>query len=365
MIRATGLWLVLSLLALPAFADEKLRVATFNAELYRDGPGLLLRDIRAGKDQQVLAVLDVIRRTSPDILAIQGLDWDFEGRALSAFADALRQAGVDYPHRFAAKPNSGVPSGHDLNDNGRLNEAADAWGYGRFTGQGGLAVLSRYPIDAAGIQDYTGFLWRDLPGHLMPSRADSTPFPSARIHDTVPLSGSAHWVVPILLPDGTTLTLLTYRAVPPVFDGPEDFNGRRNHDETRFWSLFLDGAFGSAPKGRFVLAGSPTMDPDDSDGRPGAVRALLADPRVQDVKPVSPGAAAAEDQGHVGDNALDTVDWPVPGRLRADYVLPSSDWTVAGAGVFWPLPGQPGHNTALSASRHRLVWVDLVPNPAP
>jgi len=40
-------------------------------------------------------------------------------------------------------------------------------------------------------------------------------------------------------------------------------------------------------------------------------------------------------------------------------VLPSADWSVADAGVFWPAPDTPGHTEALAASRHRLVWVDL------
>jgi len=75
--------------------------------------------------------------------------------------------------------------------------------------------------------------------------------------------------------------------------------------------------------------------------------------------PRSTGAAQAGGQGYRGEDARDTVDWPRVGRLRVDYVLPSADWSVADAGVFWPAPDTPGHTEALAASRHRLVWVDL------
>ena len=35
------------------------------------------------------------------------------------------------------------------------------------------------------------------------------------------------------------LHLLISHPTPPAFDGPEDRNGRRNHDEIRFWSDYL------------------------------------------------------------------------------------------------------------------------------
>ncbi|PJE36355.1 endonuclease [Pseudooceanicola lipolyticus] len=340
-------------------AADTLRVASFNAELQRDGPGLLLRDIGRGDDPQIAAVTEVIARAAPDILALQGIDWDYDGLTLNALAEVLQAAGADYPHRFAARPNTGMTTGLDLDGDGRLGEPEDAQGFGSFTGQGGLAVLSRYPILTEEVQDFSGLLWRDLPDALLPVRPDGTPFPSAEAQAALRLSTTAHWAVPIALPDGGRLVLLTFHATPPVFDGPEDRNGRRNHDEIRFWQLYLDGAFGPAPTQRFVIAGDANLDPFDSDGQQEAIRALLADPRLQDPMPRSAGAAMAADQGHAGPDAADTVDWDGPGRLRVDYVLPSADWTVAASGMVWPAPGAEGHEAALTASRHRLVWVDL------
>ncbi|MEC9313216.1 MAG: endonuclease/exonuclease/phosphatase family protein, partial [Pseudomonadota bacterium] len=54
----SGAFLLLSLF-LPAQADT-VRIATFNTELSRKGPGLLLRDIERGEDPQIAAVIDVI-----------------------------------------------------------------------------------------------------------------------------------------------------------------------------------------------------------------------------------------------------------------------------------------------------------------
>jgi len=39
---------------------EVLRIATWNSDLSREGPGLLARDIARGDDPQVLAALQVI-----------------------------------------------------------------------------------------------------------------------------------------------------------------------------------------------------------------------------------------------------------------------------------------------------------------
>jgi Endonuclease/Exonuclease/phosphatase family len=355
-----ALFLILLPFAASAQAqDGTLRIASFNVGLQRDGPGLLLRDIRRGDDPQIAAVADVIARVAPDILALQGFDWDYDGTALAAFAGLLRDAGADYPYRFALRPNSGIATDLDLDGDGRLGGAGDAQGYGSFSGRGGLAILSRYPIQGGAVQDLSRMLWRDLPGALLPQYPDGTAFPSPRALDIQRLSSTGHWVVPVSLPDGRRLTLLTFQAGPPVFDGPEDRNGKRNHDEIALWRAYLDGAFGPTPDGRFVLLGGANLDPFDSDGRRKAIRALLDDPRLQDVRPQSSGAALAADQGHSGANALDTVDWPKVGRLRVDYVLPSRDWRVMDAGVFWPAPGGAGRDSALAASRHRLVWVDL------
>ncbi len=333
--------LLIFLLPLSAQA-ETLRIATFNTELSRDGPGLMLRDIRRGEDQ-VQSVVAVIAAVSPDVLTLQGIDWDHDGLALTAFLNRLKQAGVDYPHSFSGQPNTGQETDLDLDGDGKLYGPGDAQGWGRFTGQGGLAVLSRFPIATEEVRDFSTLLWRDLPDAQMPEK-DGQPFPSREALTIQRLSSTAHWVVPIDAPGGR-VHVLTFHASPPVFDGEEDRNGLRNHDEIRLWAHYLGGAFGPAPQTRFVISGDANQDPVLGEGRKPAIRSLLSDPRLQD--PLS-------DSGP-------TVAWRNVGELRVDYVLPSQDWDVVDAGIHWPKAGTDARQAASGASRHRLVWVDLAP----
>lgn len=363
---------VLALLAPPAAAEaggegsgEALRLATFNAALGRRGPGLLLRDILGGEDAQVAAVVAVIAAADPDVLLLTAVDWDLDLVALHALAERLEAAGSPFPHRFAFRPNSGMQTGLDLTGDGRTGTADDAQGYGAFAGARGMALLSRLPIATAEARDFSTFLWRDLPGALIPER-DGAPFPSEAVFAIQRLSTTGHWDVPLVLPGGGRLHVLAWHATPPLFGGPADRNLRRNHDETRFWTLFLDGALPVAPPAApFVLMGDANLDPFDGDGMGAAMQALLAHPALQDPAPASAGAVAAQgplDADHRGPPALDTVQWDGPrhpGNLRVDYVLPSADLEVLGAGVLWPLPDEALAEAVDAASRHRLVWVDV------
>ncbi len=334
---------VLLLLLLPFTAQaETIRVATFNTELSRDGPGLLLRDIQKG-DPQVASVVSVLTNVQPDIVALQGIDWDLDGRAMDALIEALKRDGLHYPSHFAGQPNSGVATGMDLDGDGKLGGPGDAQGWGRFTGQNGLAVLSRYPILETEIRSFSDLLWLDLPGAVLPEKG-GTHFPTPQAAAIQRLSSTAHWVIPIKAPGGR-MDVMTFHATPPVFDGPEDRNGLRNADEIRLWRLVMDGALGPAPTQRFVIAGDANNDPHQGEGLKPAIRALLADPRLQDPLPLAPDRSSA------------TVSWKGVGELRVDYVLPSVDWQVADAGVYWPDDGPDA--AATTASRHRLVWVDL------
>ncbi|MEP2642436.1 endonuclease/exonuclease/phosphatase family protein [Roseobacter sp.] len=349
LITCVAIWVVAS-----AAQADSLRVATFNTELSRRGPGLLLRDIVRGEDPQIIATLDVIVAAQADVLVLQDFDYDLTGAALAAYTDALRLKGLDYPYHFSARPNTGMPTGLDMDGDGKLGEPRDAQSYGRFSGQGGMAILSRYPILLDQLEDFTAMLWRDLPGALLPVTKDG-PFPSQEAQAIQRLSTTNHWAVPVALPEGGPVHIMTFHSSPPVFDGPEDRNGKRNHDEIVFWQQYLSGAFGTPPQERFVLVGDLNQDPRDGEGIKSAINGLLADPRLQDPTPQSVGSTTA-----TGD-PFDTVDWtdPVPGNLRVDYILPSVDWRVLDAGVIWPDLDTPLGQTVTAASRHRLVWVDI------
>ncbi|MGR3514409.1 MAG: endonuclease/exonuclease/phosphatase family protein [Paracoccaceae bacterium] len=320
----------------------------------RDGPGLLVRDILKG-DPQVEAWIAVVHTVNPDVLVIGDLDFDLTGVALGLLADRLE----DYPHRFTARPNRGRDSGRDLDGDGRLGTPKDAEGYAIFAGQGGMAVLSRLPLLTDAVRDHSHTRWADLPDAMTVGDGRDPTF----------LSTTVHWDLPVAHAPGQPLHLLIWHATAPVFDGPEDRNGRRNHDETRFWQLYLDGKMGTPPDAPFVILGTANADPWDGESRPEALEALLAHPKLHDPRPESMGAvrAAARDGGvnkrQTGPAALDTVNWPDapgdPGNLRVDYVLPSADLIVRDAGVYWPAPEDPMAEVAARASRHRLVWLDI------
>ena len=194
---ALALCCALILPAAPGAASAgTLRVATFNTDLERDGPGLLLRDILRGEDAQVAAVVRVIARAAPDIIALQGVDHDHDGLALAALQARLQDAGWPMPHAFARRPNTGLPTGLDMDGDGRLGAPRDAQGYGRFEGQAGMAILSRHAILADRARDFGDLLWRDLPGALLP-RKDGRAFPSEAAQAVQRLSSVGHWVVPV------------------------------------------------------------------------------------------------------------------------------------------------------------------------
>jgi hypothetical protein len=87
------------------------------------------------------------------------------------------------------------------------------------------------------------------------------------------------------------------------------------------------------------------------------LRTLLAHPLLTD--PAPRGTSGRVDAGQFGDAALDTTLYQGLGGLRVQYILPSRDMTVQGAGVVWPPDSDPKAQVLASASRHRPVWVDV------
>lgn len=358
-------------------AAQTIRVATYNASLSRNGAGLLLRAIEKGTDAQIRSVISVIAHVEPDILLINEFDHDLEERAVGAFANALAKSGIIYPHYFTSVPNTGMPSGFDLDNDGSASGPGDAFGYGTFPGQYGMLLLSKFPLVTEDIREFSRLLWRDMPEANLPKFEDGSPYPSNDAQQAMRLSSKSHWDVPTDTPIGR-LHILASHPTPPVFDGPEDRNGLRNADEIRFWSHYLDGVSFEDDDGKslrftqdeFVLLGDLNADPNDGDGVRNAIKSLLEHPKLQDPRPSSKGAREAALDGvntaHRGDPSLDTADWrdtSGPGNLRVDYALPSRGLTVVDAGVFWPAPGEDAHallgQGKSRASDHHLVWVDL------
>ena len=328
-----------------------LRIATWNPELTRNGPGLMLQAIRDRDDPQVAAVVAVLAQLGADVVVLTGVDYDYGQAAITALQADLRAAGADYPHVLALRPNAGVPTGLDLDGNGQTGEARDAQGFGRFAGSAGMAVLSRVPLGEP--RDFSTLLWRDLPqANLPPDMTDA-----ARAVQL--LSTSGHYEVPVTYADGKTLNLLLWYATPPVFDGPEDRNGRRNHDEAAFWLHLIAGSLPfPPPQTPFVLLGQSNLDPVDGDGLHDAMTALLTHPALQDIQPR--GDDLHHDPGHRGDPSLDTALYGKGlGGLRVDVLLPQAGLTVTASGVMWPTPTDDFAATLTAASRHRPVWAEV------
>ncbi|MCR3723125.1 Endonuclease/Exonuclease/phosphatase family protein [Prauserella flava] len=384
----------LAVSSVPAVADPgsgrggpaDVRFATFNASLNRAAEGELLRDLSTGDDEQARKVAEVIQRDRPDVLLLNEFDYVAGGAAADAFRDNYLEVGqhgaapIDYPHAYTAPVNTGVPTGFDLDRDGETGGPGDAHGFGDFEGQYGMLVLSKHPIDTGAVRTFQNFRWQDMPGATLPDDP-ATPEPddwySDEVLDVLRLSSKSHWDLPIDV-DGRTVHLLAAHPTPPSFDGEEDRNGTRNHDEIRFWADYVTpgkggyiyddagGRGGLRPGERFVIAGDYNADPHDGDSVDAAATQLLDAPLVRDTRPASEGAVvAAEQQGgandeHVGPARLDTADFDdeSPGNLRVDYVLPSRGLLPYDDGVFWPEPGTDLARLG-DASDHHLVRVDL------
>jgi hypothetical protein len=380
----------------PAQLEQPLRVASYNVSLYRQQAGGLRESLITGS-AQAETIAAVIQRVRPQLLLINEFDYDPEAAQIfkTRYLGTAQPAGgapIHYPYHFIAPSNTGVPSGVDLDRDGRVEGGNDALGFGLFPGQYGMLVLSMWPIDERAMRSFRRFLWRDMPNNLIPPD-----WYSAEALAVLPLSSKSHWDVPVILPDGAhRLHLLASHPTPPGFDGPEDRNGRRNHDEIRLWADYVsrDHAAqyliddqgrrgGLAATASFVIAGDLNADPLDGGSWPGAIAQLLDHPRVH--ASAAQGAAAprshggreaAQRQGGAnlnqrGDPALDTADFSdgarSVGNLRVDYVLPSSDLSVCDSGIFWPTENEPEYqlvnDDARSSSDHRLVWVDIALTP--
>lgn len=362
--------------------SKTVRFASFNAAMGLGVEGELERRLRAGDDPALRALAQIVQTVRPDVLLLNEFDAQdgVDAAALlqsNYLSDAHGAAApIEYPWSFRAPVNTGVDSGLDLDGSGELGEPEDAWGFGLFPGQYSMLVLSRLPLEVDAARTFQHFRWQDLPGALRPETASGEPYYSPEVWSQLRLSSKSHWDVPVRI-ETTSVHFLVSHPTPPVFDGEEDRNGKRNHDEIRFWADYVRGADyiyddagapGGLPEGtRFVIAGDQNADPLDGDSRNGAIRQLLEHPAINNncVPRSAGGAVASESQGginreHRGDPATDTADFSdrSTGNLRIDYVLPSRSLAIDGCGVFWPTPDEPGH-ALIEHSDHRLVWVDI------
>lgn len=345
----------------------QIRVATYNTSLALTTKGQLSAQLRATTYTKARQVAEIIQIIEPDIILLNEFDYDAGSTALGRFNNnylSVSQGGQpaqNYPYRYTAPSNTGIHSGFDLDNNGQIdsspgdqNYGGDAFGFGEFEGKYGMALLSKYPIDTASIRTFQLLKWQSMPGNLIPGD-----FYSAEEKAEFRLSSKSHWDIPVLV-DGQRIHLLCSHPTPPVFDGSEDRNGRRNYDEIRLWADYLSenddyltddlGQSGGLSDGtRFILLGDQNADPTRGDSYDNAIDQWLNHPRIDSsFDPERTGTSAAASR-------FDTATF----NLRVDYVLPSkAGLEIVDGTVFWPSTGQPGANR-LTASDHRPVYLDL------
>lgn len=301
----------------------------------------------------------------------------------------------------------------------------DCWGFGTYPGQYGMALFvdARFEVLTESVRTFRLFPWQYMPNHLMPPRPEGAPeaappldaegrevAPKPSVDADAPvadidagaiaadpadgngatgadgaaaalpavppepamwyegeagtwfrLSSKSHWDVPVRLPNGAIVHFLCSHPTPPAFDGEEQRNKRRNHDEIRFWADYINNAayivddkevVGGLPRGaHFVILGDLNADPDEGSGLHDPMGSLLLSSRLVNstVTPVSDVAV----------EGLDADDTAMFG-LRVDYVLPSATMTARRGGVYRHAPAGGG----AFPSDHFPVWLDVsVPAP--
>lgn len=326
--------------------------------------------------QQIKNVAEIIQRVRPDIILLNEFDYIedpeqgvkvFIKRYLNVSQHPSLDA-IDYPYYYYAPVNTGKPSPFDLNgDTKATGTQSDAWGFGFFEGHYGMMLLSRYPIDTNNIRTFQNFKWKDMPNALRPiDPVSQTSFYNDEIWAQYPLSSKSHWDVPVNV-NGEVIHILASHPTPPVFDGPEDRNGSKNHDEVRFWLDYITPSLsayiyddsgtkgGLASQTRFVIVGDQNSSTTEGDSRKEAISGLLSSSMINDEQiPQSKGGDLHDENNPL--SAFHTAYW----GMRADYVLPSSYGVeVIGNGVFWPLKDDETYRLVESreaSSDHRLVW---------
>jgi hypothetical protein len=376
------------ILSLPADA-KAVRVATFNVSMEatnyvaageQASGAELFAKLENGDNPQIRNIAEIIQRVRPDIILLNEFDYlaDTDKGLLAFIKHYLNVAqhedveALDYPYFYTAPVNTGVDSGLDLDRDGIASgKGADAFGFGFFAGHYGMALLSKYPIDTENIRTFQHFLWKDMPDAQLDEikQEDGRSWYSDKAKKVFRLSSKSHWDIPILVV-GDTLHVLASHPTPPVFDGPENRNGKRNHDEIRFWVDYIshrgnaayiyddNGVTGGFTGQNFTILGDLNASVDEGDANQKGIKTLLNHPRVNTtIKPTSLGGAQ-----HSPDNVfgkIHTASW----GMRADYVLPSKNLSVIDSGVFWPRKEDELYRLVEdrnTSSDHRLVWVDMV-----
>ncbi|WP_254911243.1 endonuclease/exonuclease/phosphatase family protein [Pseudoalteromonas sp. A601] len=366
-----------------AKAAGNIRVATFNVSMDATNytaqgesvnPNALVNALKSDH-QQIKNIAEIIQRVRPDILLLNEFDYVNKSQGIDYFIQNYlkvsqnKQPAINYPYTYIGPVNTGVASEFDFdNDGKKTGKLGDAYGFGFFPGHYGMAVLSRYPIDFDKVRSLQKFKYKDMPDAQMPIDPETKQdWYNNDEWQAMRLSSKSFWDLPIDV-KGKTVHLLASHPTPPVFDGEEDRNGKRNHDEVRLVKDYIENASylyddkgvkgGLKSNSRFVIVGDLNAAPEGDKKRPNTTNQLLANPLINSqFVPVSKGAATSYTDKYA---AAYTAHW----QARVDYVLPSTyGLSVQDGGVFWPTKNSELYRLIKdrnASSDHRMVWLDIL-----
>lgn len=353
-----------------------LRIATFNVEDVRS------EQLETNDDARLKQIAAVLQRIRPNIVLLNEIETAQTDGPSNAEKFAYNYLAVSQGeglrpllyNTYTPDTNTGLHSGFDLDNSGSVDPnipersdrqtdahrtyGNDCYGFGTFPGQYGMALLvdRRLTIDYDAIRTYQNFLWKDLPDAKVPFYSDGSPWYSSEEWDAFRLTSKNFADVPVTLPNGTTLHALISHPTPPAFDGDEQRNVFRNHDEIKLIRAYIDneqalyddeGVHGGLEDGTpFVILGDLNADPTDGSGFEMTLfTQLFSSPKL------------ARDTHPASDIKLDRLDRTDTARfgLRVDYVLPSHSITITETGV-WRDAGSFEH----FPSDHFPVWADVI-----
>ncbi|MBB1407563.1 endonuclease/exonuclease/phosphatase family protein [Pseudoalteromonas sp. SG44-17] len=379
---ATLACLLISGFSNSALAASSLRVATFNVSMdatnYAENdkdvdPNGLVNALQTNHPQ-IKNIAEIIQRIRPDILLLNEFDYVSKAQGIDYFKTHYlaksqnKQPAIDYPYSYVGPVNTGLKTPFDLDNDGQATGIkGDAFGFGFFEGHYGMAVLSRYPIDFNKIRTLQTFKYKDMPNAKMPiDPTTGENWYNNEEWQALRLSSKSFWDIPVTV-KGKTLHVIASHPTPPVFDGAEDRNGLRNHDEVRLIKDYIASADylyddhgvkgGLAEKSRFVIVGDLNAAPEGDKKRPDTTDQLLKNSLINSqFTPTSKGAKTTYSEKYA---AAYTAYW----QARADYVLPSTyGIEVHDGGVFWPTKSSELYRLIKdrnASSDHRMVWLDI------
>lgn len=375
--------LVAATFSTQSFAADTLRVATFNVSMdatnhtAKDQPiksDALVNALKSN-NQQIKNIAEIIQRVRPDIVLLNEFDYIPKEQGVEYFnkhylnVSQQKQDAINYPYSYIAPVNTGLATEFDLDNDGKKNAVmGDAQGFGFFEGHYGMALLSKYPIDFEKIRTLQTFKYKDMPNAQMPIIPKTAEnWYNKQEWQALRLSSKSFWDLPINV-NNKTVHILASHPTPPVFDGEEDRNGKRNHDEIRLIADYVTNANyiyddngqkgGLKAQSRFVILGDLNASPEGDKARVMTTDLLLKNSLINaSFVPKSEGAKEQYKESYAQNY---TANW----QARVDYVLPSNyGLSVKSGGVFWPTKTSEQYRLIKdrnASSDHRLVWLDLI-----